>query len=112
MKIRFYKENDKWYADLPKFIEQGGTQDDLEMIEGADTLLTVLSEDDSEITIEVSTERFDGFEGKLFYIGDINLYPEGTYLAYPDNHSLWLCYVTKWLFNTYPQAIYYKMYQK
>jgi hypothetical protein len=110
MVIRFYKEDYKWYADLPKYIEEeGGSKDDLEMVAGADTWLDILSEDGNEIHLKILTEPFPNFEAKLLYVGDHAINGEGTYVVYPDNHQLWLCGVAVWLFKEYPQAIYYKV---
>jgi hypothetical protein len=109
MKIRFYNEDGNWYADLPKYIEEGGTKEDLQMVLGADTWLDILSEYKNEITLEISTEIIEGFESKLLYVGDVNSFNTGTYLVFPDNHFMWLCDVTKWLFLEYPQVIYYKI---
>ena len=36
--IRFYNEDNKWYADLPDYINAGGTKEECEMVLGADTL--------------------------------------------------------------------------
>jgi hypothetical protein len=108
LKIRFYKEEEKWYADIPDYINQGGSKDELEMVSGADIWLSFLSERGEEITLEISLNPFEGFEAKLLYVGDSNQKIEGEYLVYPDIHYLWLCSVTVWLFGEYPQSIYYK----
>lgn len=108
-KIRFYNEDNKWYADLPNYIEEGGCKEDLQMVMGADIWLDVLSECGNEITIQISNKHFEGFESKLLYIGDLNHMKEGDYLEFPDNHHMWLCGVTIWLFGEYPQSIYYKI---
>ena len=110
MEIRFYKEDERWYADLPVYISDGvGTKDDLEMVSGADTWLSVLSEGGDEITLKISLDPFEDIESKLLYIGDHPQNIEGEYLVYPDMHYMWLCKVTVWLFDVYPQAIYYKI---
>jgi hypothetical protein len=111
MRIRFYNEGGRWYADLPKYIQEGGDKEDLLMVAGADTWLDILSECGSEITLEISTEHFDGFDSKLLYVGDIHTIgaSTGDYIVYPDMHKMWLCGVTVWVFGEYPQVIYYKV---
>lgn len=108
LKIRFYREEEKWYADIPEYIEQGGSKEDLEMVSGADVWLSFLSEGGDEITLDISINPFEGFEAKLLYVGDSSQNMEGEYLVYPDMHYMWLCSVTVWLFGEYPQSIYYK----
>lgn len=110
MNIRFYKtEEDKWYADLPRWIEEGGSVEELEMVSGADVWLDVISCMKKEITLQIDTQRFKNFTDKLLYIGDCPDHVEGTYITYPEHFDMWLCGVTKWLFGNYPQAIYYKI---
>lgn len=107
MRIRFYNENGLWYADLPKYIEEGGSKEDLLMVSGADVWLDVLSECGNGIMLEISENAFYGFDAKLLYVGDVKTL--GDYIVYPDMHEMWLCGVTEWLFGKYPQAIYYKV---
>jgi hypothetical protein len=109
MTINFYKENNKWWADLPKWVEEGNDKSDLEMVAGSDAWLDVISLGDNQIKLEIDTNEIDNFTTKLFYVGDAPTHVEGTYLVYPNNHYIWLCHVTKWLFGNYPQAIYYKI---
>lgn len=35
MKYRFYNRDGHWYIDLPKYIQEGGSEADLEMVVGA-----------------------------------------------------------------------------
>ena len=109
MKIRFYNRDGLWYADLPKYIEQGGSEEDCLMIEGADTFLDKLSEYKlDEIFLEIDVKRMENFDGKILYLGDIEGYNEGDYIEITTHHYMWLCGITVWLFGNYPQVIYYK----
>nr|WP_316814052.1 DUF6717 family protein [Pedobacter heparinus] len=55
--FRFYKTADgKWYIDLP---EWSGSIDDLQMVEGADTMLDHVSDYNDECYFEMSDEPFD-----------------------------------------------------
>ena len=55
MRLDFYKtEDDRWFIDLPEYIEQGGDHEDLEMVRGADQLLDILSNGSNAAQVEVS----------------------------------------------------------
>ena len=59
MIFKFYKEDTKWYVDLPKFIEEGGDKADLEMIAGADDMLDMLSSNGDRIELSISLEPIE-----------------------------------------------------
>jgi hypothetical protein len=111
--IRFYKERYMWYADVPEYIEQGGIQEDLMMVSGADTWLDIISNKSNEVTIEMSTTEV--LQEKLVIVDR----PEDkfvgvTYIAnsFQDedvNHLLWLCPVTIFVFDEYPEVIHYRI---
>lgn len=110
MELRFYKKESRWFCYLPKYIASGGTEADCEMVAGADTWLDYLSNNGDEITLDISKEiemsnRIDRVHEDGF---------GATYMAYeynekPINHQLWICPVTLFVFNEYPQTIYYKI---
>ena len=105
----FYKEQDgRWYIDLPEYIEQGGTKEELEMVLGADTFLDMISEGEEKINVSFSEQIFDNFAftlekkeqdeyGATYYISSF----------FEQNFDLWLCPVTKFVFGGYyPQTLY------
>ena len=107
-KISFYNRNGRWFADLPEYIAQGGTEDDCEMVAGADSWLEYLSKGSDRVTLSLSTSPL---RNKL------TLYESdefgATYIAHDYNeeifnHRLWLCPVTLFVFGEYPQTIYYE----
>lgn len=126
MVIRFYRDGVKWYADLPDYINQGlGTVDNLEMVEGAEKGLEFLSDSTNEIVLEVSIAKKkhagmheyrlnkgwsmltldkitgeEGEEGGLYTSTLLNDNQEAKEL------KLWLCAVTRFVFNEYPEVIY------
>ena len=132
MTHRFYQEEDgRWYIDLPEFIESGlGSKANLEMVAGADTLMSKLAQGKSEITLQFQDTKFEGYEIELIrssdsYYGvddieDIELDAGGWYHYYdkkkwyqlrPVQHILWLCPVTLYLFNnTYPKNIFVQLF--
>jgi len=110
---KFYREDGRWYIDLPEFLEAGlGNKNNLLMVDGADTLLDILA----------GNEPFDGHthtltkksigknQALLDYLGHA---PVGYGAYYDvkelDNHQLWLCPVTEYVFDGgYPDTIYLK----
>jgi hypothetical protein len=118
---RFYKEDGIWYIDLPEFLEQGlGTRANLMMVGGADTLLDKLSNNGTEATIRFSNSGFRPTKEEVILIRTDLGYDEtylknvghapvdgGAYYSVKSidqnlcNHKLWLCPVTKYVFNGY-----------
>ena len=64
--LSFYKEAGIWYADLPAFLEAGiGTKTNLMMVDGSDTFLDYISNNQGKVTLKLSTEPFEGLEAVL-----------------------------------------------
>lgn len=106
-----------WYIDLPKFPLN---KEWLKMVAGADTLLDKLSEGKDEVTLKISTRKFEDFDNlliKRFKLGLFKgaVYEGGTPLLIPfndvfdDSNLLWLCPATLWVFWRYPKKIYFKV---
>jgi len=97
---RFYKELERWYADIP---EWPGTKEELMMVEGADKMLEIIGEGNSELKMNFALTPFENSsELKLLYLGEEE--GGGYYLLEKFNksilnHKLWLCDVTKFVFN-------------
>lgn len=128
MTHRFYQEKDgRWYIDLPEYIQSGfGTKDNLEMVAGADVLMSKLAQGKSDISLKFTDTEFNGYQVQLIRssnygytsedIDDIEFDTGGWYHYYdkrkwyqlrPVQHILWLCPVTLYLFNnTYPENIF------
>ena len=127
---KFYREDGRWYIDLPEFIELGlGNKNNLLMVDGADTLLDILagnkpnkSADGTEVNVTFGNEPFDGHthtlnkkvmgknQSLLDYLGhapvDYGAYYDVKEL---DGHQVWLCPVTEYVFGGgYPETIYLK----
>ena len=123
IKHSFVKENGVWYIDLPEFLELGlGTNANLMMVDGADTFLDFLSNNGDNIAIAMSPEEFTGHQYQLVgekkglnkklleLIGHAPV-DYGRYYTVPahNNHRLWLCPVTEFVFGSYPDSIYIKV---
>ena len=109
MVIRFYKdEARRWYAYLPEYIAQGGTEEECEMIAGADEWLDYLSKNGDSVTLELSDTR-QLSEKIVLYESDESgaTYIAHTYKEEDVNQILWLCSVTLFVFGHYPKEIYY-----
>ena len=58
LNIKFEKEGRSWYADLPRYIEQGGAKEDCLMVAGVPELLEKLTSKNN-IILSVSTKPKD-----------------------------------------------------
>jgi len=120
MTHRFYKDTDGiWYIDLPAFLEAGlGTKANLMMVAGADTFLDKLSNNGDDVTIHIETApyaeqqyaltklRFGLDKALLKAVGHADV-GYGAYYKASDDHVLWLCPVTEYVFGgSYPKDIY------
>jgi hypothetical protein len=117
---RFYKENGVWYIDLPQFLEAGlGTRANLMMVAGADQMLDKLSGNTSEVKLRYSNHGFREHqeviqrtslghdEDYLKTVGHAPVDGGAYYHAMYMNQPLWLCPVTKYVFDGYyPLVIY------
>jgi hypothetical protein len=113
--FRFYKELDgRWYVELPGW---EGSKADLEMVQGADTMLDLISGTANECYLRLSDHQFDGAELlRLEHTREPNLGGGGDYLL--QNYEgettllrLWLCEVTNFVFKGLPERIYFKKVQ-
>lgn len=110
MKLRFYNRDGRWFADVPSWIESGGTEEDCEMVSGADMWLDYLSNGKDNLFLELSNET--PLSEKLVKIEDDEFgstYLADSYKGNIFNHTMWLCPVTKFLFDEYPNVIYYEL---
>jgi hypothetical protein len=113
-RLRFDKEFNGWFVDLP---EWSGSKADLQMVLGADTWLDLLCDGEWYVWIVLSDKPFEGSE-ELKKISDGWLYDEGcgsgatykveSYMGIPFDIKMWLCDVTKFVFGSLPDTIYYK----
>lgn len=122
MQLEFKKIGKKWYVDLP---EWDGNTAELEMVMGADTMLdciSILKNGERNITTHISdvpktfNNEFNGKEHKYFSLSILEQDDDGaTYLI--DDYGMdllkinssviWLCNVTKFVFNgEFPTKLY------
>jgi len=107
--ITFYKDFDtRWYVDLPDW---KGIKADLEMVMGADTMLEYMSEGEGKVRTSITLEELPGYN-KLTLIEETPDVGGGYYLlehycGHNINLKMWLCDVTRYVFNgQLPKEIY------
>ncbi|MDQ7949197.1 MAG: hypothetical protein REI93_10145 [Pedobacter sp.] len=109
--FKFHKNNQsEWYLELP---EWSGDPADLQMVEGADQWLDLLAQNKNQVVVRLSDHHFEGAEIlTLIRLRDANLGGGGYY--YLENYrdslvgiKLWLCEVTRFVFDQIPQKIYF-----
>lgn len=108
--IRFYNRDGFWFADVPEWILQGGSEEDLAMVAGADIWLDFLSNGKDGIHIEISDDEI--FDDKLVLLEKDEFgatYNASSYEEMITNQVLWLCNVTIYIFGKFPETIYYKV---
>lgn len=98
-----------WYIELE---EWPGCRADLQMVQGADTMLDLVSQNTNEVTLMLSEEPFaDAYTMNLIEVCPPNfgggIYLLEVYDGEEINQKLWLCTVTEWLFKRLPPVIYF-----
>ena len=108
---RFIKEDGKWYIDLPDYLEHGGSKGDLQMVEGADTMLDIISGYKDEVTLALDRNKFEGAD-KIELIEKCEPLMGGGYYRLDSfegklfDHKMWLCAVTEFVFGDLPNEIF------
>lgn len=113
--FRFYQEHPsgRWYVDLP---EWEGDKADLEMVMGADSFLTIMSEGNDEVRLILSDEKIEGAD--FLVLKEMGLFEEievgsgawyilPKYMGIDYDHSMWLCDVTLFVFGYFPETIWF-----
>ena len=109
----FVKEGSEWYIDLPEYLEQGGAKRDLQMVEGADTMLDVMAERGSTVVLNMAEEPFEGAD-ELVLVEKCDPSMGGGYYLMEKyngkavNQRMWLCQVTEFVFGKLPERFFVK----
>lgn len=107
MKLKFYKKDDRWYADVP-----GHTEEENEMVAGSDEFLDYVSKGKSEITLEISD--IPRVSSRNAYVTLFMLkhdhYGATYFVSSNDNmingQTLWICNVTHDVLGEHPAYIF------
>jgi len=113
MKHTFNKEEGGWFIDLPQYLEAGGDKVDLQMVAGADTMLDLLSDYGSSITLDISLENCP--HQLILVLGEDMGLEGADYVATykSQDFPVWLCAVTLYVFGgEYPGVIYINIVEK
>jgi hypothetical protein len=114
--IRFFKQDNKWYADIPNH-----TLEENEMVMGADIALDYIANGEDEVFITV-TDEYPGWNSPLsfhrrehdnegaFYDVDGLLFTEFLeatgHMFTGFKPEIWICNVTHDVFGEHPEDIY------
>ena len=99
-KLRFYKENEKWYADVP-----GISKEDNEMIFGSDIFLEKISNGKPQVIVEFS--NFDEDNAiYAFRMTDHDEYGASYCEVHNKVEPIWLCNVAHEVFVEHPAEIF------
>lgn len=110
MKLKFYKKENKWYADVPEHTEAQNL-----MVAGADTLIEHMSNGQNSIEVElVNADLLDATEYPRSWLVKMTRFehdPFGaTYLCKIRGKVIpwpaWLCNVTHTVFGEHPKKIF------
>ena len=109
----FIKEGRNWYIDLPEYITQGGTKADLQMVEGADVMLDIMSGNAEKVSLIISRDQFEGSD--TLHLTEVcdpviggGMYLLLEYEGKKINQGMWLCAVTEFVFGDLPELIFVK----
>ena len=103
--VRFFKQNRKWYADIPNH-----TLEENEMVCGADELLDYICFHIlKEITLEITTEQISNFLVHLIKkeqdeFGCTYKVDGNPFMQLSD--EIWICNVTLDVFGEFPEHLY------
>ena len=104
--MRFYKEEGMWYADVNGW---PGPKAMCAMVDGADTFLDYLSNNGEAVILDLSLDPQAGYDVLNYrYPHPAN---DGAYystLMGKNEHILWLCGVTEFVFGYMPEEVWYK----
>ena len=102
--INFFKQNHKWYADIPNH-----SLEDNEMVFGSDQLLDLFANNKETVSLTLSDDleagdpiitltRKDHDEDGAFYSVESSIFV--------DILEIWICNVTHDVFGEHPEKIY------
>ena len=110
---RFLREGTEWFIDLPAYLEGGGQKADLQMVAGADVMLNVIAGTDSKVELQMDTQPFAGAD-ELILTEQCDPVLGGGYYhlrmfeGREVVQDMWLCEVTRFVFNDIPPQIFIK----
>jgi hypothetical protein len=109
----FFKANGGWHVHLPESVKRETSKADLDLVEGADTMLNLMSDGSNEVTLTLNTEPFENAE-MLELLHPCKPFLRGGYYLMREhdgkeiNYEMWISDVTEFVFGDIPDKIYVK----
>lgn len=101
IELEFMRLSNRWFINIP----YNGDVNDLQMVDGADELLDEIAEGRRIVRIIATiSDNISKPDYILEKIKEDNM--GGTYTITGSVKQLWLCNVTKLIFNNFPNQIY------
>ena len=110
----FIKKNEKWFIELPEFVEQGGIESDLEIETGNNVLFEMLSHGKTRICFFASETPFENAD-KLVLLEPATSSVGGAYYTIQNfqgqlmNKRIWIKDLLLLIFEDHPETIYFKL---
>ena len=102
--LTFIKLSNRWFVDIP----WDGMIEDLEMVSGSDLFLDVISKGNNIITLDISTSEVSD-SIKLTKVREDEIGAFYKIYTYEFKGEIWLCNVTKHLFDVFPDNFWFKV---
>jgi len=107
----FRREYGKWYIDLPAYLAQGWTKEDLQMVEGAHKFLNRISNGAQKLRLCLRTEPKEGAD-ILELVEHCDAPRGGAIYLFRKNKEqteselFWICDLALFVFGDMPERIY------
>lgn len=102
--LTFIKLSNRWFIDIP----WDGMIEDLEMVSGADLFLDSISNGKKIVTLEVGVSEIYGAT-KISKVREDEYGAFYKVYTYEFKGEIWLCNVTKHLFEVFPDNFWFKV---
>ena len=102
--LTFIKLSNRWFVDIP----WDGMIEDLEMVSGSDLFLDTISKGNNIITLDISTSEVSD-SIKLTKVREDEIGAFYKINTYEYKGEIWLCNVTKHLFDVFPDNFWFKL---
>ena len=102
--LTFIKLSNRWFVDIP----WDGMIEDLEMVSGSDLFLDTISNGKKIITLDISTSEVSD-SIKLTKVREDEIGAFYKINTYEYKGEIWLCNVTKHLFDVFPDNFWFKL---
>lgn len=102
--LKFKKESGIWYIVLKYWM---GSKANLAMVQGADTLLDIMSNGKNEVTVKVGTSK--STQTPKYTLERANYQGGGALYNLQSeeyNFTVWLCAVTRFVYGYMPKEFY------